>query len=103
MNEDGTVDATSRLEMDAEQLSTLHPSGGFGTSISVIGDINGDGVVSFPDFLILSASFSHMVEAGTDGDLNGDGICDFADLRGSAACGGPAGHDLAHLDQRRRA
>jgi len=46
----------------------------------LIGDIDGDGSVGFPDFLILSNSFGTMVEAGTSGDLDGDGSVAFPDF-----------------------
>ena len=44
------------------------------------GDVDGDGSVAFADFLILSANFGTMVDAGTGGDLDGDGSVAFADF-----------------------
>lgn len=44
------------------------------------GDIDGDGIVGFSDFLILAGNFSKKVTPGTDGDLTEDGIVNFADF-----------------------
>ena len=47
----------------------------------LIGDLNGDGVVEFADFLILSDSFGEDVDPpGTSGDINSDGRVDFTDF-----------------------
>ena len=43
------------------------------------GDIDGDGIVGFADFLVLSANFD-MPGTATEGDLDGDGQVDFADF-----------------------
>ena len=43
----------------------------------VVGDIDGNGVVEFADFLILSNNFGQETDQG---DLNGDGTVDFADF-----------------------
>lgn len=56
------------------------------------GDINGDGSVSFADFLILSANFGAAASSHTEGDLDCDGTVAFADfLILSANFGGNAG------------
>lgn len=52
----------------------------FRVATKLIGDINDDGMVNFPDFLILSDSFSQTVETGANGDLNKDGVVDFSDF-----------------------
>lgn len=44
------------------------------------GDINGDGAVSFPDFLILSSNFGTDASSHTEGDLDCDGTVAFADF-----------------------
>ena len=44
------------------------------------GDIDGDGTISFSDFLILSANFGMRVDVGTRGDIDGDGEAGFPDL-----------------------
>lgn len=44
------------------------------------GDINGDRVVDFADFLILSGNFNKNVPAGTGGDFDGNGIVEFGDF-----------------------
>ncbi len=44
------------------------------------GDINGNGTVDFPDFLILSANFGQSVDPGTNGDINGNGVVVFPDF-----------------------
>jgi len=49
-------------------------------SVGIPGDIDGDGTVGFPDFLILSNSFGQTVEAGTMGDFDGDGSVAFPDF-----------------------
>ncbi len=43
-------------------------------------DINGDGVVNFPDLNILLIYFGQPVTLGVRGDINGDGVVDFLDL-----------------------
>ena len=47
---------------------------------SLVGDIDNDGTVGFPDFLILSDSFGQQVTAGEAGDIDGDGNVGFADF-----------------------
>ena len=44
------------------------------------GDINGDGDVSFADFLVLSSNFGNPAESHTEGDINCDGEVSFADF-----------------------
>ena len=44
------------------------------------GDINGDGSVSFQDFLILSNNFGNEASLHTEGDLDCDGSVAFADF-----------------------
>lgn len=44
------------------------------------GDINGDGEVGFPDFLILSDNFGTTVTSHTEGDLDCSGDVAFADF-----------------------
>ena len=44
------------------------------------GDIDGDGEVQFPDFVILANHFGSQVPAGTLGDLDGDGVVQFPDF-----------------------
>ena len=44
------------------------------------GDINGDGQVTFPDFLILSDSFGQEVDSHAKGDINCDGTVSFPDF-----------------------
>jgi len=48
-------------------------------ALSIHGDVNGDGIVDFSDFLRFSTNFG---KAGgwADGDLNGNGVVDFADF-----------------------
>ncbi len=43
------------------------------------GDLDGDGMVGFPDFLILSANFG-MPGGAADGDIDGDGTVGFPDF-----------------------
>jgi len=44
------------------------------------GDLNGDGKVDFPDFLILSGNYNQPATSHTEGDINCDGIVDFPDF-----------------------
>ena len=44
------------------------------------GDLDGDGTVAFPDFLVLSASFGQNVESYIAGDIDCDGQVAFADF-----------------------
>lgn len=44
------------------------------------GDLDGDGAVGFPDFLILSASFGQEVADHTSGDIDCDGTVGFPDF-----------------------
>ena len=48
--------------------------------LASFGDFDGDGVVSFLDFLLLAQKFGQEVEPCTNGDTNGDGIVNFADF-----------------------
>lgn len=43
-------------------------------------DLNGNGTVDFPDFLILSGNFNMEVSSHADGDLNCNGTVDFPDF-----------------------
>gem|GEM_PF-2007249 len=45
-----------------------------------LGDVNGDSIVSFKDFLILSANFGNTSATREDGDLDGDGEVSFSDF-----------------------
>ena len=44
------------------------------------GDLNGDGKVDFPDFLVLSTNFNEQVDSYTEGDIDCDGTVAFADF-----------------------
>ena len=44
------------------------------------GDLDGNGDVAFPDFLVLSANFGQDLPAYTDGNVNLAGPVDFADF-----------------------
>lgn len=46
----------------------------------LLGDLNGDGTVDFPDFLKLSGNFGLDVDRYEDGDINCDGKVDFPDF-----------------------
>ena len=45
------------------------------------GDINGDKLVNFADFQILSTNFGQPASSHTDGDVNCNGTVDFADFQ----------------------
>ena len=47
---------------------------------TVVGDVNLDGVVDFPDFLLLARSFNQQNALWSDGDFNGDGTVNIADF-----------------------
>lgn len=49
-------------------------------SAGIAGDIDGDGMVDFSDFLILSNSFGQTVDPGSLGDIDGDGSVAFSDF-----------------------
>ena len=54
-----------------------------GTERALVSDFNGDGVVSFPDFLAFANAFGKkMGDSGFDAkfDLNGNGSVDFPDF-----------------------
>ncbi|ARN74803.1 dockerin type I domain-containing protein [Oceanicoccus sagamiensis] len=52
-----------------------------GTPFGVIADTNGDGSVTFSDFLVLSENFETQTEQGAAlGDFNGNGLVDFSDF-----------------------
>lgn len=56
-------------------------TGDGGGSELIPGDIDGDGSVGFPDFLILSGQFSQAADpAGSGADLDGDGEVGFPDF-----------------------
>ncbi len=70
-------------ERDAEGNSILaiDTEGDVGNQVGELpGDANGDGVVDFSDFLVLSRHFNQEVEPNTSGDLDGSGIVDFSDF-----------------------
>lgn len=46
----------------------------------LVGDIDGDGTVAFPDFLLLASSFGNEVPVGSRADLNSDGTVAFPDF-----------------------
>jgi ELWxxDGT repeat protein len=49
--------------------------------LSLVGDIDGDGLVGFSDFLIVSENFGSETEEGSlAGDLDQDGVVDFSDF-----------------------
>lgn len=61
----------------------------------VTGDINGDDVVDFSDFIILSTNFNQEVPPGTLGDFNNNGTVDFADFIVLSTNYNPAGPEAA--------
>lgn len=46
----------------------------------LLGDLNGDGMVDFPDFLTLSSNFNQETDSYADGDINCDGTVGFTDF-----------------------
>ncbi len=46
----------------------------------LVGDLNGDGMVDFPDFLVLSGNFNESTSMYEDGDINCSGQVDFPDF-----------------------
>ena len=50
------------------------------TANDVLGDIDGDGVVGFSDFVILSNNFGNQDQTRQDGDLDGDQAVTFSDF-----------------------
>ena len=51
-----------------------------GCDPNTLGDVDGDGVVGFGDFLVLSSNFGSEVADHTGGDINCDGTVTFADF-----------------------
>lgn len=49
-------------------------------STPLAGDIDGDGLVGFSDFLVLSTNFGQSVDVGSNGDLDENGLVEFADF-----------------------
>jgi hypothetical protein len=74
---------TGSLNLATEGWS-FDPATGFVTfgmpMPGIQGDIDGDGMVGFPDFLILSANFGMSVEANMSGDIDGDAMVGFPDF-----------------------
>ena len=52
-----------------------------GDSSGLVGDVNGDGVVDFNDYMILEANYGKTGATTADGDLNGDGVVNFTDYQ----------------------
>ena len=48
--------------------------------VGFVSDLDGDGTVSFSDFLILSANFGKTTTDRGDGDLDGNGLIDLSDF-----------------------
>lgn len=81
--------AAERLPQGLGVSSTIRP----GQPAELIGDLDGDGKVSFADFLTLSGNFGTKVETRAEGDLNGDcwvGFDDFLMLSGNFGAEVPA-------------
>ena len=66
----------------SEGVITFGPGGGVVCDATTGGDINGDGSVGFPDFLILSANFGSDVSGAghLEGDIDCSGDVAFADF-----------------------
>ena len=89
-NGDGVIDITDANCTSAADIDSFRADHGF-----IAGDLNGDGSVSFPDFLVLSANFGQAGQY-TDGDLDKDGTVAFPDfLTLSANFGKTAGGTAA--------
>ena len=68
-------------ELEAIRLENLTPPDPVGCLDTTNGDINGDGMVEFADFLVLSANFGRDDNVlHTDGDIDCDGTVAFADF-----------------------
>lgn len=63
-----------------EQLSIAEPAGCVIPDGGIGGDLNGDGAVGFPDFLLLSANFGGTDLSYEEGDINCDGSVGFPDF-----------------------
>ena len=59
---------------------TITFGGGGGCDNTTMGDIDGDGTVSFADFLVLSENFGNEVASHEQGDLDCNGTVEFADF-----------------------
>jgi hypothetical protein len=76
----GTGGAGNTDEGSVLSLDLVLAEGTLAEPPALVGDIDGDGSVGFPDFLILSASFGTEVAPGTMGDLDNDGNVGFSDF-----------------------
>lgn len=86
----------------ANGVITFGAGGGPVCDATTSGDINGDGSVGFPDFLILSANFGSAVTGAghLEGDLDCDGSVAFADfLVLSNAFGTTVGAEAANVPE----
>ena len=75
-------DAVTEISVVAgESRTDVQPLNNIATvSLGTSADINGDGVVEFADFLILSANFGRANVTRSYGDLDNNGIVDFSDF-----------------------
>ena len=71
---------TANDEGSVLSIDLVEATGTEASAPPLVGDINGDGSVGFPDFLILSANFGQSVDPGTNGDIDGDGMVGFPDF-----------------------
>ena len=72
---EGVTADTSRLASEGVIVFGDAPAPG------IAGDLDGDGTVGFPDFLLLSDSFGSAVDPpGSGADIDGDGTVGFPDF-----------------------
>ena len=75
-NGDGVVDAGDLACVDTQDnLNSL-----LGDLGLLAGDLDGNGDVGFPDFLVLSANFGQAVGSYVDGDIDLSGTVEFPDF-----------------------
>ena len=75
-----TADVTGAVSGAVSDPTAWSFTTGAGGGQTLPGDIDGDGTVQFPDFVILANNFGKTVPANTLGDLDGDGIVQFPDF-----------------------
>ena len=94
------------LVADGETMAGTISLGAFAASVctvpegAILGDLNLDGEVGFPDFLILSGNFNTMTDRYEDGDIDCDGTVAFPDfLALSGNFGTTAGNAAASVPE----
>ena len=79
VEDNNTTDPLPVIPFD-HSVTPLKECPGLPPELCLPGDLDGNGSIDFPDFLLLSANFGFEDATPQDGDLSGDGIVSFADF-----------------------